>query len=200
MKKLQEWNEGQQRQILEAKNQIKNITSYFTEIIDKCSGSYCKQLDFINERLHSQQFKVKKLRLQIQKIQVERAFLKEKARHSRFASITKSKQSDEDSDDLYTLKNSVCMFRDTSQTKASNEEMPQFPGELPSGKENLPRMVTFGEVKYIDDECSEALEEARTLIKYKSDKEFLNKVLDAQLRVSKVEQKQCTKKKQYDFG
>jgi len=44
-------------------------------------------------------------------------------------------------------------------------------------------MVTFGEVKYIEEECSEVLEEARTLIKYKSDKEFLSKVLDAQLRV-----------------
>lgn len=92
------------------------------------------------------------------------------------------------------------MFRDSSHTKASIEELPQSPREIPSGKENLPRMVTFGEVKYIDDECSEALEEARTLIKYKSDKEFLSKVLDAQLRVQKVEQKQTTKKKQYDFG
>ena len=92
------------------------------------------------------------------------------------------------------------MFRDSSQTKASIVELPQSPREIPSGKENLPRMVTFGEVKYIDDECSEALEEARTLIKYKSDKEFLSKVLDAQLRVQKVEQKQTTKKKQYDFG
>lgn len=166
-----------------------SLTNLFTEMIDKSNGSYSKQLDFINERLRSEQFKVKKLRLQVQKIQVERAFLKEKARHSRFTSITKSKHSDEDSDDLYTLKNSVCMFRDTSQTKASIEELPQSPRELPSGKENLPRMVTFGEVKYIEDECGEALEEARTLIKYKSDKEFLSKVLDAQLRVSKVEQK-----------
>jgi len=44
-------------------------------------------------------------------------------------------------------------------------------------------MVTFGEVKYINDERSasttEALEDARTIIKYKSDKEFLSKVLDA---------------------
>lgn len=48
-------------------------------------------------------------------------------------------------------------------------------------------MVTFGEVKYIEDETDNALEEARTLIKYKSDKEFLSRVLDAQLRVSKVE-------------
>jgi hypothetical protein len=76
------------------------------------------------------------------------------------------------------------MFRDSSQTKASIEA--QSPREIlppPSCKENLPRMVTFGEVKYIEEECSEALEEARTLIKYKSDKEFLSKVLDAQLRV-----------------
>lgn len=119
------------------------------------------------------------MRQQIQKIQVERAFLKEKARHSRFTSITKSKQSDEDSEDLYTLKNSVCMFRDTSHTKTLEDEIPYSNREQPSGKENLPRMVTFGEVKYINDESGEALEDARTLIKYKSDKEFLSKVLDA---------------------
>lgn len=50
-------------------------------------------------------------------------------------------------------------------------------------------MVTFGEVKYITDDqgTTEALDEARTIIKYKSDKEFLSKVFDAQLRVSKFE-------------
>jgi hypothetical protein len=39
---------------MEAKNQIKNIAVYFTEIIDKSSASYSKQLDFINERLRSE--------------------------------------------------------------------------------------------------------------------------------------------------
>lgn len=67
-------------------------------------------------------------------------------------------------------------------------------------------MVTFGEVKYITDDqgTTEALDEARTIIKYKSDKEFLSKVFDAQLRVSKFEQK-LNKKPQtsgikFDFG
>lgn len=105
--------------------------------------------------------------------------MKEKVRHSRFTSITKSKHSDEDSDDLYTLKNSVCMFRETSHNQIQEDEIPLSSRDIPSGKENLPRMVTFGEVKYINDDTEEVLEDARTLIKYKSDKEFLSKVLDA---------------------
>ncbi len=72
------------------------------------------------------------------------------------------------------------MFRETSNqctATKSQEEVQE--------KENLPRTVTFGEVKYFNDERSptaaatEAIDEARTLSKYKSDKEFLSKVLDA---------------------
>lgn len=108
------------------------------------------------------------------------------------------------------------MFRDTSNTKSTlDDQLTKSPRDLeqqipPSGKENLPRMVTFGEVRYCGEDYDyhetnasgedDPLEKARTLIKYKSDKEFLSKILDAQLRVSKVEQKQGAKKKQYDFG
>lgn len=55
------------------------------------------------------------------------------------------------------------------------------------------RVVTFGDVEYMDDaglkrirssreqspNPKEALEKARGLLKYKSDKEFIGKVLDA---------------------
>ncbi|TNV83583.1 hypothetical protein FGO68_gene2552 [Halteria grandinella] len=136
--------------------------------------------------------------------------------------------------DAYTVRQSVGMFKDdellsieekTSEIKRRNNKsvdsnlLPMVNSIASSTKLRMPRPTISSDdssddnekenidANPLDIEANETLADARAIISFKQDKDFLGKVLDAQLRVNHIESKlikekvaQTDNKKGFDFA
>ena len=194
-------------QQLTGSQNVQSLPQLFANTIDRIAtqseAKVRKSIDDMENRLKQQQQALRRFHLLFQKVSLERLFYKD---------LKKLRQQSMHSVDQFTVKAGVNMFR-------GDDEEDEVMSIITMSQQNHHKSSSIstvlkkgGSLECSSDSSNEkenrsptgALSGARELIQYRQDKNFIDKVLDAQMRVNQIEQrlKKSTTptKKSFDFN